>query len=148
MTPETLTHHLTTLPAVTPIHSDAHTFFFRDPDRKMPFATIVTSDAFDQASNLNRPSAFRLNLSVSKATYRHLFGPPPPFPATGGIINTGHDFTALDQLLPHPLYAAMSWICILNPSHQTFQKTLQPLLAEAYDLAAPKQTKSKSEGEP
>ena len=57
-----------------------------------------------------------------------------------GIGDTDHDFTALDQLMPHPVYAPQSWVCVLNPSDATFQK-IQPLLAEAYDLAVSRYTR-------
>jgi hypothetical protein len=122
------------------------TFFMYDPDRKLdpkqkfPFATIVTKDYgdFDCASNLNRPGVFRLNIGVSRDTYRSLFGPQPSPPAAGGVVDTGHDFTALDRLLPHPVYAPQSWVCVLNPSAETFE-TVQPLLAEAYERAVKRQ---------
>ncbi len=122
------------------------TFFMYDPDRKLdpkhkfPFATIVTKDYgdFDCASNLNRPGVFRLNIGVSGDTYRSLFGPQPSPPGAGGVVDTGHDFTALDRLLPHPVYAPQSWVCVLNPSAETFE-TLRPLLAEAYERAVKRQ---------
>jgi hypothetical protein len=118
------------------------TFFIYDPDRtlapkhRFPFATIVTKDYgdFDRASNLNRPGVIRLNIGVSKDTYRSLFGVQLSPPGTGGVVSTGHDFTVLDQLLPHPVYASQSWVCILNPSDATFE-SVRLLLAEAYDLA-------------
>ncbi len=57
------------------------TFFIYDPQRNLegsrrfPFATIVIKDYgdFDNKSNLNRPDVFRLNIGVSKETYRSLF---------------------------------------------------------------------------
>ena len=119
------------------------TFFYYDPERDLdrtrsfPFATIVTKDYgdFDQASNLNRPGVFRLNIGLSNETYRSLFGPPPSRPGDeGGAVNTGHDFSVLDQLIPHPVYAAQLWVSVLNPSAATFA-TIQPLIAEAYDRA-------------
>jgi hypothetical protein len=87
------------------------TFFSYDPHRdlepkhRLPFVTIVTKDYgdFDRASNLNRPGVFRLNINVSKETYRSLFGPQPCAPGPSGVVDTGHDFTALDQLMPHPV---------------------------------------------
>jgi len=123
-------------------------FFFYDPDHnidanlKFPFATIVTKDypAFDYASNLDRPGIFRLNIGVSKETYRSLIGPEPPQPGESGAVDTGHDFTALDQLMPHPVYAPQSWISVLNPSEETFEK-VKPLLAEAYNMAVRRQDK-------
>lgn len=113
------------------------------PNRRFPFATIVTKDYgdFDCASNLNRPGVFRLNISVGKETYRSLFGLQP----SADVVEKGHDFTALDQLMPHPVYAAQSWICILNPSESTFQTTVRPLLADAYERASRKLPKSKEE---
>jgi hypothetical protein len=127
------------------------TFFFYDPgrtlppDRRLPFATLVTSDEFDSASHLNRPSVFRLNLGVSSKTYRSLFGPQPSPPADAGVVETGHDFSALDQVLPHPVYAPMSWVCVLNPSDETFQ-AVRPLLAEAYDLAVRRHARRATRG--
>src|SRR5258708_6889494 len=130
------------------------TFFSFDPDRNLapahrfPFATIVPKDYgdFDRASNLNRPGVFRLNVGVSKDTYRSLFGPQPPPPGAGGVVDTGHDFTALDQLLPHPVYAPQSWVCVLNPSAATFQTVVQPLLAEAYDRTVSRQARRTARG--
>jgi hypothetical protein len=80
---------------------------------------------------------FRLNIGISKLTYRSLFGPQPARPAAGGVVDTGHDFTVLDQLLPHPVYGWMSWVSVLNPTAATFE-TVKPLLVEAYDLAVGK----------
>src|SRR5205085_1244097 len=118
------------------------TFFLYDPDRQLPperqfpFATIVTRDygEFDRPSRLDRAGVFRLNIGVSKETYRSLLGPQPPPPPPGRAVETVHDFAALDQLLPHPVYAPMSWVCVLNPAAATFE-AVRPLLADAYQLA-------------
>src|SRR5215831_16057465 len=133
------------------ITANGDTFFFYDPERsippnrRLPFATLVTGDRYDRASNLDRPSVFRLNIGVGKETYRSLFGPPPPPADATGVVNTGHDFTALDQLLPHPVYASMSWVCVLNPSVATFE-AVRPLLAEAYQLAVTRYAKRATRG--
>lgn len=107
------------------------TFFIHDPDRNLegarrfPFATIVTKDYgdFDDRSNLNREGVFRLNIGVSKETFRSLF------PEDGE-----HDFTALDTLMPHPVYGVNHWVSVLNPTDATFAR-LRPLLDEAYEIA-------------
>jgi hypothetical protein len=112
------------------------TFFFYDPTRMFPFATIVNTDEHDTASDLNSPSVFRLNIGVSKQTYGTLFG----------SADASHDFTALDRLMPHPVYGKMYWVCVLNPSAETFQ-AVRPLLAEAYELAVRKQAKARPAGE-
>ena len=117
------------------------TFFFYDPDRKFPFATIVTDDTHDQVSNLNRPSVFRLNIGIGKQTFRSLFGAQLPPSDVERSVDGGYDFTALDLLMPHPVYGRMYWVCVLNPSAETFQAEVRPLLAEAYDLDVAKYAK-------
>jgi hypothetical protein len=112
------------------------TFFIYDPNRdlppnkQIPFATIVTKDygEFDNASNLNRDGVFRLNIGVSRQTFRRLF---PDAKAT-------YTYTALDTLMPHPVYAPQSFVCIVNPSEASFEQWLQ-LLEEAYSRAAKNQ---------
>lgn len=126
------------------------TFFFYNPDPgqedKVYFATLKSADdEYDNVSDLNRPSVFRLNVGVGAATYRSLFGREPARPGADGPAVTGHDFTALDQLMPHPVYARAHWICVLNPSPATFE-TLRPLLAEAYDRAVAKHAKLEARG--
>jgi hypothetical protein len=106
-------------------------FYIYDPNRdlddahRFPFATLVIQDYgdFDNKSNLNRPGVFRLNIGVSKETYRALFP-----------TEQEHDFTALDRLMPHPVYGPNHFVCVLNPSDATFE-TIKPLLAEAYEIA-------------
>jgi hypothetical protein len=112
------------------------------PARRFPLATIVTKDYgdFDCASQLKRPGVFRLNIGVSKATYRSLFGPQPTSSPAGSAVGTGHDFTALDQIMPHPVYAPQSWVCVLNPSAATFE-AVRPLLADAYQQAVSRYAK-------
>jgi len=130
-----ITQYITdTFDGVEIVTASGDTFFFYGPTRKLPFATLVTNDDYDRASNLARPGIFRLNIGVKRDTYRSLFGPQPSHPAEGGVVDTAHDFTLLDQLLPHPVYAPLSWVCVLNPGPATFN-TVQPLLAEAHELA-------------
>jgi hypothetical protein len=116
------------------------TFFFYDPQRnidpthRLPFATIVSKDygEFDNASQLDRPGVFRLNVGVGRDTFGALFGPTSS--AEPGQSTT-YDFAALDRLMPHPVYARQSWVCVLNPSPATFE-AVKPLLAEAYAIVA------------
>jgi hypothetical protein len=37
--------------------------------------------------------------------------------------------------MPHPEYAAQSWLCVLAPSDGTFERDVKPLLDEAHRLA-------------
>lgn len=105
-----------------------------DATHQMPFATIVTKDYgdFDNTSQLNRPDVFRLNIGVSRDTFRALFGAAPGEVST---TSADYDFAALDRLMPHPVYATQSWVCVLNPSPETFE-AVKPLLAEAYSRDA------------
>lgn len=108
--------------------ADDNTFFFHGADNKFPFATIVTKDnEFDNASKLDRPGVFRLNVGVGKETFRALFGEEQQA--------ENIDFTALDRLMPHPMYAKMYWVSVINPSAKTFE-AVKPLLVEARSLQA------------
>lgn len=131
---------LETFKDVEVVHASGTSFFFYDPQKKFPFTTVVTNDAHDTASDLSRPSVFRLNIGVSSETYRAMFGRQPAFPHDGGTVDTGHDFTVLDQIMPHPIYTSMSWLCVLNPSVKTLEQ-VQRLLAEAYVLDVEKHTR-------
>lgn len=82
---------------------------------------------------------FRLNIGITGATYRSLFGSESADTGEGD----GLDYTVIDRLLPHPVYGRASWICVLNPSETTLQE-LRPLLTEAYDLAVSKHLKQKN----
>jgi hypothetical protein len=139
MNESSITDYITsTFEGVHAVTADGNIFYMHEADEMFPISTLMTNDLNDRASNLDRPSVFRLNIGVSKETYHSLFGPPPARPGPDGIVDTGHDFTALDQLMPHPVYANMYWVCVVSPSAATFETTLVPLLAEAYELAVRK----------
>src|SRR3954452_21276873 len=98
------------------VEASGDVYFFADPDgtsdptRRLPFATIVTSDAYDEFSDLNRPSVYRLNVGLSKETFRTFF------PSGSEESHTQpYDFTVSNKIMPHPVYGNMFWICVLNP---------------------------------
>jgi hypothetical protein len=127
---------LDTFEGVKVVTDTGNSFFFYDPDNKIPFATIVVNDDYDDVSDLNRDSVCRLNIGVSKQTYQTLFRTE----TEDGVEiphNVGHDLTALDTLMPHPVYGKMYWICVLNPSQPTFE-SVKPMLKEAYEIAVKK----------
>ena len=97
---------------------------------------MVTQDYgdFDNQSKLDRPGVFRLNIGVSKETFAELFG-----------NEIKHDFTALDRLMPHPVYGRNHFVCVLNPSHSTFE-SIKPLLAEAHAIAVNRLERRKKPG--
>lgn len=94
----------------------------------------------DHASALDRDGVWRLNFGISKPTYREMFGELPAKPGAGGVVDTGHDFSLLDVVMPHPVYAWGAWLCILNPSEENFNK-LKPLFKESYELAVERYNK-------
>ena len=113
------------------------TFFYYDPEhsidpsKRLPFATIVTKNYgdVDNLSDLDRPDVFRFNIGVSRNTFVQLFGHQPTEDAVRSATN---DFAALDRLMPHPVYAPQSWMCVVNPSGATFETVVKRLLEEAY----------------
>ena len=116
-----------------------YTFFFYGSDHKLPFATMAAADnEYDRVSNLDRPGVFRLNIGVSRQTFQSLFG-------ASKVDVSAYDFTALDQIMPHPEYAAQHFVCVLSPSDVTFE-TVRTLLAEAYELAARRNARRQTPG--
>jgi hypothetical protein len=100
-------------------------FYSCDPANFPNFATVVTSDAFDDASKLSRPDAYRLNIGLSRDTFQGLVGD-----------QADPDYTALDRLMPHPVYAKQHYVSVLNPSARTFEEVIKPLLEEAHARTA------------
>ena len=120
---------------------------FYNPDhvlkRGVYILTVKEKDGDnDKGSGLNRENVYRVNLGIRKSTFMELFGAVPKRPSAGGIVDMNYDFTALDKMLPHPVYAWMAWMCVLNPSEQTFEK-LKPFIKEAYEYAKEKFKKRK-----
>ena len=135
-----------TFDGVETITVDDNIFYFYGPEHKFPFATLMTNDDNDNASALNRPGIFRLNIGVGKPTFRALIGASSPTPDADNADTNAYDFTALDRLLPHPIYGRMFWVCVLNPSAATFATTVRPLLAEAYELVLGRRTRRAAHG--
>lgn len=125
--------------------ANGDTFFIYDPggdlppERQLPFATIVTGDHYDTVSKLDGRDAYRLNIGLTKATYTSLFGDPPTERGADGALVTGADQTAVDTLMPHPVYGSQYWACVVNPGPATLP-AVRSLLAEAYHFAVRKHT--------
>src|SRR5262245_29640339 len=114
-----------------------YTFFIYRDDDMLPFATIAsTGNEYEKISNLDRPGVYRLNIGVSRETFKSLF-------RTNKVEISAYDFTALDTIMPHPDYSAQFFICVLSPSEANFEK-IKPLLAEAYDIAVKKYNQRKA----
>ena len=116
---------LETYPDTIVVAIEGGTFYSCDPANFPNFATVVTSDVFDDASNLSREGAFRLNIGLSRDTFQRLVGD-----------QEAPDYTALNRLMPHPDYARQHYVSILNPSGETFGGVIKPLLEEAHARTA------------
>ncbi len=140
MTPALIVSRVTSnLEGVHPKSSWGETSLFYNPGKMLPngvyFCTIKENDGDnDKSSNLYRDDIYRLSIGVSKETYESKFGVRPKRPAKGGIVDTGHNFSKTNVLMPHPIYGWMSWVSILSPSEIVFE-TVYPLIVEAHGNA-------------
>lgn len=130
------------LDGVVPKSSWGETSLFYNPGKVLPngvyFCTIKEKNGDnDKSSELDRPGVFRLSIGIGKNSYEELFGDKPKRPAKGCIIDTEHDFTVQNKLMPHPIYGWMSWVQILNPTESKFAE-LFPLITEAHSSAVSK----------
>lgn len=126
---DVINYIMKTFPEVETVNNYGYDMFFYKSDRKLSFATLISSDYdYDNVSHLNRPGVFRLNIGISKQTFHALFGKDE-------LNVNDYDFTAVDVIMPHPEYAPYHFICVLSPSDKTFERT-RLLLAEAYDIAS------------
>ena len=104
-----------------------YSFFFVGDDHRLSFVTIANSDNdFDNVSNLNREGVFRINIGVSKETFKNLIAEP-----SSELV----DYSVLNVFLPHPHYSRQHFVCILNPSNENVETT-KKLIVEAHSIAA------------
>jgi hypothetical protein len=127
----TITRYITeTYPDTIVAQAMGGTFFSCNAESWPNFATIATTDEFDDASDLDRDGVFRLNVGVTGRTFdRHVDATVQP------------DYAALDRILPHPVYAAQHWLSILNPSAVSFETLVKPLLDEAHGIVSSREAR-------
>ncbi|WP_111766553.1 DUF6194 family protein [Nakamurella deserti] len=106
-------------------------FFYWAPDGVLPpgqpFATVVTKDyPGEPSSGLDRPGAFRVNVAAGSEEFRRRTG-VAPHDATPGA-------TPDDEVVAHPVYAALGWLCVVNPGERA-AADLRDLLTAAHGLA-------------
>jgi hypothetical protein len=113
-------------------------FVFYDPDgvtvpeKRFPFLTLVTGDRYDAASHLDRDlNTYRVNLGIGRQAYEALFGKAPREAAGDQVIDTGTDYSVTDTVMPHPFYAPLHWVCVVNPGPRT-RDQLAALIETAY----------------
>ncbi len=143
MTPDKISNYcLENLEGTVLVESWGEKGIFYNPDhvlkRGVYILTVKEKDGDnDKGSDLDRENVYRVNLGIRKESFAKLFGEVPKRPSAGGVVDMNYDFTALDKILPHPVYAWMAWVCVLNPSEQTFEG-LKPYVQEAYAYAKEK----------
>ena len=119
-----------------------HFFYFAPngqvPQRGQPYATIVTKNYPDDTScDLDQPGRWRLNIHVGRNTFIEVIGADPR------IGPAAVDFTAVDTVLPHPVYRMQGWISIINPGVRTQALTVS-LLRKAHEAARRRRAKPES----
>ena len=104
-----------------------YVFFFVGDDHRLSFVTIANPDNdWDNVSSLNREGVFRVNVGISKETFKSLI-----VKSDDELI----DYSILNTFLPHPEYAQQNFVCILNPSGKNVEIT-KKLIEEAHSIAA------------
>ncbi|WP_159940315.1 MULTISPECIES: DUF6194 family protein [unclassified Nocardiopsis] len=121
-------------------------FFYYAPDgvvpRAQPFATVVTKDyPDDRASRLDRDGAFRLNVAAGADGFRRWTGRDP-----GEADRAGTDPSTADAVLPHPVYGALGWLCVVNPGPRTAEP-VRELVRAAHRAARERHRRRRGEGE-
>jgi hypothetical protein len=98
--------------------------FFSVPGRPQPFATLVKRDypGVDEASQLDRPGVFRVNIGVGRDRLRRLVA-----------SEAEPDRAAADRFFPHPVYASYGWVSVINP--EATEEIVRELLLSAYHRA-------------
>ena len=116
---------------INKIEAWGETSLFYNPGklkRGIYFCTFKIKDGpNDKDSNLNRKNTFRFNFQISKENFIKFFKKIPK----RSQKNTGFNYEVIDQLTPHPVYAWMQWVSIINPSILSIKK-FEYLIHEAY----------------
>jgi hypothetical protein len=96
-------------------------FFYYAPDdvvpNGQPFATVVTKDYPGEPSSALAPGEFRVNVDTGNRGRRDAVDP-----------------TQRDQVLPHPVYGHLGWICVVQPGPGSTAE-LQTRLRDAHHAA-------------
>ena len=137
LTPKALKDYiLEEFEGVNCVNSWGESSFFYNLNDRLPrgtyFCTLKEKDGDnDKGSDINRVDVYRFNFGLPEKQFVELFGEKPKRPEKGQTIEGPWDFTALNILMPHPIYGWMGWVAILNPTHESFSR-IKPLLSLAY----------------
>ncbi|QOR70724.1 hypothetical protein IM660_19495 [Ruania alkalisoli] len=96
-------------------------FFYYAPDGVLPpgqpFATVIVKDYPDEPPSGLGAGVFRVNVDAGRR------GQEPPA-----------DPSVRDQVMPHPAYARLGWVCVAQPGPASSAE-LEALLREAHAAA-------------
>lgn len=139
---EIFSYCFSTYPDIVLVDSWGERGIFYNPDKVLKrgiyVLTVKEKDGDnDKSSMLNRDNVYRVNVGLKKEHFINRFGYIPQRPTAGGVVNMNFDFSSLDTIMPHPVYAWMGWVCVLNPSDATFEEFKQ-LIEESYKFAQEK----------
>ncbi|MFF0628121.1 DUF6194 family protein [Streptomyces sp. NPDC004296] len=121
-------------------------FFYYAPDGQMPrntqpYGTIVTKNyPDDTASDLDPSGRWRVNIHIDRATFCELTEEEPR------SLSRPRDHSAVDVVLPHPVYGALGWISVVNPGERTEELVVR-LLRGAHDAARARSARRNEPGE-
>jgi len=107
-------------------------FFYHAPDgvipHGQPYGTVVTKDyPDDTTSRLDEEGRWRVNVHVGRDRFRELVGDDPR-------DGEPTEAEATDVVVPHPVYGALGWVCVVTPGERTTALVLD-LLRAAHDDA-------------
>ena len=108
-------------------------FFYFSPDGTLPttqpLATIVTKTyPGEEASRLDRPGAFRLNVAAGRDVFTEYTGYAPR------ELPESVEPSADDTVIAHPTYGSLGWLAVVNPGENT-ERDVQRLLRAAWESA-------------
>ncbi len=86
---------------------------------------------FDESSQLDRDSVFRVNVNVGRDRFTELIGYPP---SEHKQRTPDVDPATMDVVIPHPQYGQQGWVAVVSPGATTSEQ-LRGLLREAHDRA-------------
>jgi hypothetical protein len=125
--------------ALVPRATWGETAYYYNPGHRMKWGTYFLTykekdGPHDTSSSLDRPGIFRLSWWVPREVYEQYFGSLAKRPQKGRSCETGYDYTRINTLMPHPVYAWVNWLAILNPTASKFYELL-PLIRLSYQAA-------------
>lgn len=117
----------------TPELAWGDSFFYFSPDGTVtatqPFATVVTKTyPGEEASRLDRPGAFRVNVAAGRELFAEYTGFAPR------DLPESTEPTVDDSVIAHPTYGSLAWLAVVNPGPAT-EDDVRRLLRSAWESA-------------